>query len=166
MLVNLIEIKTTEKEALKKILSKIPLLSKVTQFNKGINDIDLKYIEYKILKYKIGNYENEFLRKNYRIVLLNTYTGAIKFVDEMPTTVKKYIARDCVQKSKINEYIDCEIENKVVGFLRYGKNKKNYNDKYAEVYALYVDSKYKNRGIGRHLLKYSFNNLKNLSNHD
>ena len=58
MLVNLIEIKTTEKEALKKILSKIPLLSKVTQFNKGINDIDLKYIEYKILKYKIGNYEN------------------------------------------------------------------------------------------------------------
>ena len=84
MLVNLIEIKTTEKEALKKILSKIPLLSKVTQFNKGINDIDLKYIEYKILKYKIGNYENEFLRKNYRIVLLNTYTGAIKFVDELP----------------------------------------------------------------------------------
>ena len=102
MLVNLIEIKTTEKEALKKILSKIPLLSKVTQFNKGINDIDLKYIEYKILKYKIGNYENEFLRKNYRIVLLNTYTGAIKFVDEMPTTVNKSIARYCVQKSKIN----------------------------------------------------------------
>ena len=54
MLANLIEIKTTEKEALKKILSKIPLLSKVTQFNKGINDIDLKYIEYKILKYKIA----------------------------------------------------------------------------------------------------------------
>ena len=24
-------------------------------------------------------------------------------------------------KSKINEYIVCEIENKVVGFLRYGK---------------------------------------------
>ena len=45
MLVNLIEIKTSEKEALKKILSKIPLLSKVTQFNKGINDIDLKYID-------------------------------------------------------------------------------------------------------------------------
>ncbi len=65
-------------------------------------------------------------------------------------------------KSKINEYIVCEIENKVVGFLRYGKNKKNYNDKYAEVYALYVDSKYKNRGIGRNLLEYSFNNLKNL----
>lgn len=65
-------------------------------------------------------------------------------------------------KSKINEYIVCEIENKVVGFLRYGKNKKNYNDKYAEVYALCVDSKYKNRGIGRNLLKYSFNNLKNL----
>ena len=116
MLANLIEIKTTEKEALKKILSKIPLLSKVTQFNKGINDIDLKYIEYKILKYKIGNYENEFLKKNYRIVLLNTYTGAIKFVDDMPTTVKKYIARDCVQKSKINEYI---LKNKLNQNLAY-----------------------------------------------
>ena len=63
-------------------------------------------------------------------------------------------------KSKINEYIVCEIENKVVGFLKFGKNKKNYNEKYAEVYALYVDSKYKRMGIGRKLLEYSFNKLK------
>ena len=28
-------------------------------------------------------------------------------------------------KNKINEYIVCEVENKVVGFLRYGKNKKD-----------------------------------------
>ena len=52
-------------------------------------------------------------------------------------------------KNKISEYIVCEMGNKVVGFLRYGKNKKNYNDKYAEVYAIYIDSKYKKRGIGR-----------------
>ena len=63
-------------------------------------------------------------------------------------------------KNKISEYIVCEMENKVVGFLRYGKNKKNYNDKYAEVYAIYIDSKYKKRGIGRKLLEYSFNKLK------
>ena len=65
-------------------------------------------------------------------------------------------------KNKINEYIVCEVENKVVGFLRYGKNKKDYNDKYAEVYALYVDSKYKKRGIGRKLLEYSFSKLKDV----
>ena len=65
-------------------------------------------------------------------------------------------------KNKINEYIVFEVENKVVGFLRYGKNKKDYNDKYAEVYALYVDSKYKKRGIGRKLLEYSFSKLKDV----
>lgn len=32
--------------------------------------------------------------------------------------------------------------------------------KYAEVYALYVDFKYKRMGIGRKLLKYSFNKFK------
>ena len=148
MLVNLIEIKTTEKEALKKILSKIPLLSKVTQFNKGINDIDLKYIEYKILKYKIGNYENEFLRKNYRIVLLNTYTGAIKFVDEMPTTVKKYTARDCVQKSKINEYI---LKNKLKGqlekYCRKYENERLVLDEIVSIYKPYWICKYNGKKI-------------------
>ena len=60
MLVDLIEVKTNEKEALKNFLKKIPLLSKVIQFNRGINDINLKYIEYKILKYKIkGQLENQ-----------------------------------------------------------------------------------------------------------
>ena len=114
MLVNLIEVKTNEKEALKNFLKKIPLLSKVIQFNRGINDIDLKYIEYKILKYKINNYESSILKNNYRIVVLNTYTGYMKCVDEVPATVKKYIARDCIQKSKINEYI---LKNKIKGQL-------------------------------------------------
>ena len=63
MLVNLIEIKTTEKEALKKILSKIPLLSKVTQFNKGINDIDLKYIFEK----KLQDSSSKYLYSSYKI---------------------------------------------------------------------------------------------------
>ena len=38
----------------------------------------------------------------------------MKCVDEVPTTVKKYIARDCIQKSKINEYI---LKNKIKGQL-------------------------------------------------
>ena len=114
MLVDLIEVKTNEKEALKNFLKKIPLLSKVIQFNRGINDINLKYIEYKILKYNINNYESSILKNNYRIVVLNTYTGYMKCVDEVPTTVKKYIARDCIQKSKINEYI---LKNKIKGQL-------------------------------------------------
>lgn len=65
-------------------------------------------------------------------------------------------------KRKINEYIVCEIDDEVVGFLRFGKNKKGYNDKYAEVYALYIGSQYKKRGIGRRLLEYSFIKLKDV----
>ncbi len=63
-------------------------------------------------------------------------------------------------KNKINEYVICEIDDNVVGFLRYGKNKKNYSDNYAEIYALYVDNQYKKKGIGRKLLEYAFTILK------
>ena len=148
MLVNLIEIKTTEKEALKNMLNKVPLLSKVIQFNKGINDINLKYVEYKILKYKIGNYENMLLKNNYRIVLLNTYTGAIQFEDKMPITVKKYITKDCVQKSKINEYI---FKNKLKGQLeRYCKkyeDEKLILDEIVSIYKPYWICKYNGKKI-------------------
>ena len=148
MLVDLIEIKTNEKEAVKNFLKKIPLLSKVIQFNKSINDINLNYIEYKILKYKINNYENGFLRNDYRIVVLNTYTGHIKFVDEMPITVKKYIARDCIQKSKISEYI---LKNKLKGQLeKYCKryeNEKLVLDEIVSIYKPFWTCKYNGKKI-------------------
>ncbi len=148
MLVNLIEVKTTEKEALKNLLTKIPLLSKVTQFNKRINDINLRYIEYKILKYKINSYENGFSRSDYRIVVLNTYTGHIKFVDEVPITVKKYIARDCVQKSKINQYI---LKNKLKSQLeRHCKkyeNEKLILDEVVSIYKPFWTCKYNGKKI-------------------
>lgn len=63
-------------------------------------------------------------------------------------------------KNKINEYIVYEINNKVVGFLKYGKNKKNYSDEYAEIYALYVDKNYQKQGIGTKLINYSLKLLK------
>lgn len=90
---------------------------------------------------------------------IETYRGIFpdEFLDSLNEKKIKNM-ENC--KSRINEYIVCEIENKVVGFLKFGKNKKNYNEKYAEVYALYVDSKYKRMGIGRKLLEYSFNKLK------
>ncbi len=104
MLVDSVEIKISEKEALKSLVEKIPLLSKVIQFNKKINGINLRYIEYKILKYKVDKIENGFLKSDYRIIILNTYTGHTKLVDEVPATVKRYIASSCVEKSKIDDY--------------------------------------------------------------
>ncbi|WP_455542453.1 hypothetical protein [Intestinibacter sp.] len=148
MLVNLIEVKTTEKEALKDLLTKIPLLSKVTQFNKRVNDINLRYIEYKILKYKINSYENGFLRSDYRIVVLNTYTGHIKFVDEVPITVKKYIARDCVQKSKLNEYIlKNKLKNQIERHCKKYENEKLILDEVVSIYKPFWTCKYNGRKI-------------------
>lgn len=69
---------------------------------------------------------------------------------------------DSIQKckKKIHEYIVYEIDGKVVGFVRYGLNKKNYSKEYGEIYALYVDENYKNKGIGSKLINYTFNILK------
>lgn len=61
----------------------------------------------------------------------NTYKGIFpnKFLENLSKTEEESIEK-C--KNKINEYIVCKINNRIVGFLRFGKNKKEYNDNYAE----------------------------------
>jgi len=63
-------------------------------------------------------------------------------------------------KKKINQYIVYEIDNKVVGFARYGLNKKQYSNEYGEIYALYLDENYKGMGIGTSLVNYILKKLK------
>lgn len=63
-------------------------------------------------------------------------------------------------KNKISEYIVCEINNKVVGFLRFGKNRKNYYDNYGEIYAIYVDYNYQRMKAGKKLLDFAFKLLR------
>ena len=53
MLVDSIEIKIKKDDAMKHILRKTPLISKIDQFNRKIENIHLEYVEYKILKYEI-----------------------------------------------------------------------------------------------------------------
>ena len=53
MRVEAINIEKTKNEAKKYILNKIPLASKIFQFNSFIGDIKLEYIEFKVLKYEI-----------------------------------------------------------------------------------------------------------------
>ena len=69
---------------------------------------------------------------------------------------------DSIKKcqNKLNEYAVYEIDNKIVAMIRYGKNKKGYDNSYAEVYALYVDNNYKQKGIGTELIKFAFKELK------
>ena len=63
-------------------------------------------------------------------------------------------------QNKINEYIVYVKDNKVVAFLRYGINQKNYSSLYAEIYALYVDKEYQDIGIGKLLVDYIIKLLK------
>ena len=88
-----------------------------------------------------------------------TYKGIFpsEFLEKLEQKRDESIVK-CI--NKINEYIVCEVNGEVVGFLRFGKNKKNYSAKYAEIYALYIDSRYKRRGIGKKLLEYTFSNIK------
>lgn len=79
------------------------------------------------------------------------------FLDNLNQNDKESIKK-C--RDKISQYAVCEINNKVVAMIRYGKNKKNYDDLYAEIYALYVDDNYKKKRIGTELIKFAFNELK------
>ena len=88
----------------------------------------------------------------------NTYKGIFpdKYLENLSER-KEESVKKC--KNKINEYIVCKINNQVVGFLRFGRNKKGYNDNYAEIYALYIDKDYQRKGIGTALINFAFENL-------
>ncbi len=88
-----------------------------------------------------------------------TYKGIFpqEFLDNL--TVNNENIEKC--QNKIKEYAVYIEDNHVVGFIRYGKNKKGYNASYGEIYALYIDSNYQQKGFGKKLVKYSLNELKN-----
>ena len=90
---------------------------------------------------------------------INTYTGIFPtdFLENLKNKKEESIEK-C--KNKINEYVVCKIDNQVIGFLRYGKNKKGYSDEYCEIYSLYIDKNYQHKGIGSDLIAYAFEILK------
>ena len=53
MLVDSIEIKIKKDDAMKLILRRTPLISKIDQFNRKIENIHLEYVEYKVLRFEI-----------------------------------------------------------------------------------------------------------------
>ena len=89
-----------------------------------------------------------------------TYKGIFpqKFLDDLNVNDEVSIKK-C--ENKINEYAVCEIDNKIVGIVRYGKNKKDFDDYYGEIYALYIDNRYQHQGIGTKLFKFAIDELKN-----
>ncbi|WP_455538332.1 hypothetical protein [Terrisporobacter sp.] len=121
MLVDSIEIKVKKNDAIKHIFRKTPLISKIDQFNRKVENIHLEYVEYKVLKFEIVSKKKN--KNNFRcddlkhkiIVMVNTYNGHSKSVDFVPVTVKRYIAKSCIKKSNIKEeYIIENVKNDII----------------------------------------------------
>ena len=73
MRVEVIDMEQTKNEAKKYILKKIPLVSKVFQFNSVIGDIKLEYIEFKVLIYEVIS-----KKKNNKMLLFDSNYPEIK----------------------------------------------------------------------------------------
>ena len=110
MRVEVIDIEQTKKDAKKYILKKIPLVSRVFQFNNAISDIKLEYIEFKVLIYEIISMKKNHklfrqdIKKETITMLVNTYNGRSESIDKIPNTSNKYISKSCIKESKMEEY--------------------------------------------------------------
>ncbi|SCG97782.1 MULTISPECIES: hypothetical protein [unclassified Romboutsia] len=131
MLVDSIKINVKKKDAIRKIFNKTPLISKVIQFNNKAQDIHLEYIEFKILKYQITSKKgsmNLFRNSSKKFdvtMVVNTYSGYSESVDSIPITVKRYVPKSCIKKSKVDDYeIIEEVKNQIIKFME----KKYKND--------------------------------------
>lgn len=158
MLVDSIEIKVRKNDAIKYLFRKTPLISKIDQFNRKIEDIHLEYVEYKILKYEIisrrknkNNFRSEDSKHNI-IMIVNTYNGHSESIDFIPETIKRYIARSCIKKSNIKEdYIIEKVKNEIMNYFE-GKIKNTSMDKHIikNIKLLEVSSIYKPYWIGKY----------------
>lgn len=158
MLVDSIEIKVRKNDATKHIFRKTPLISRIDQFNRKVENIHLEYVEFKILKYEIvtrrkckNNFRSDDIRDNI-IMMVNTYNGHSKSIECVPQTIKRYIARSCIKKCNIKEdYIIEKVKNEILNHFD-NKIKRNSNDKYIikAIRLLEVNSIYKPYWVGNY----------------
>ena len=139
MLVDSLEIQIRKKDAMKYLFRKTPLISKIDQFNRKIENIHLEYVEYKILKYDVITKRKN--KNNFRIedgkysitMIVNTYNGHSASIDSVPQTVKRYIAKSCIKKSNVKEdYLIDKVKDEILN---------------------YFDMKVKHRYVDNHIIK-------------
>ncbi len=124
MRIEVMDCKKTRIEAQKYILKKLPLASRVAQFNSFIEGMHLEYIEYKLLSYEISIKRKNGLKKpeikKDRIdILVNTYNGRSESINEMPKTSKKYVVKSYIRNATINEEdLTRVVKDEVIKFLK------------------------------------------------
>lgn len=124
MLVEVIEVKTKKKDIARYLLNKMPLMSRVAQFNTTAKNVHIEYVEFKVLSYEVVSKEkkNKFFRYNKKkdqiTMLVNTYNGYTQSIDMIPITTKKYVSKSCIKRSKLDEdKIIVEVKNQIINFL-------------------------------------------------
>ncbi|MBQ3421223.1 MAG: hypothetical protein IJH34_06060 [Romboutsia sp.] len=162
MLVDSIKIKVNKQDAIKKIIRKTPLISKIVQFNNTAKDIHLEYIEFKILKYQITSKaeSKNLFRKSLKTfditMVVNTYSGYSESVEILPSTVKRYVPRSCIKKTNVDElYVINEVKNQIIKYIE-SKYKKEYIKNLNIQNIKLIDSKsiYKPYWVGNYNGKY------------
>lgn len=151
MRVEVIESKVNKKEAKKHILSKMPLMSRVAQFNSVATDVHLEYIEFKVLSYEVITKEkrNKMFRQNTKsnkiTMLVNTYNGYSQSIDNVPNTSKRYISKSCIKRSKIKEDDMIEgVKAQIIFFLKDKYQKENLDKiSFQNIYIKEIKSIYK-----------------------
>lgn len=125
MKIEAIAARINKKEATKYILSKIPLVSKVAQFNNVIGDVHLEYIEFKVLKYEIvskkkkNNFFKREAKKHLITMLVNTQNGHSESIEKIPSTSKRYVTKSYINRTRIkDDDIINGVKDEIVCFLR------------------------------------------------
>lgn len=155
MRIEVMDIEKTRNEAKKYISHKLPLVSKVSQFNRIIGDIKLEYIEFKVLKYEviIKNKSKNLLRsgtkKEMITMLVNTCNGHSESVDKIPNTSKKYVSKSCIRKNIIddNDLVDV-VKKQIISYLTNKLKYDNLNKINIEINMVDIKSIYKPYWVG------------------
>lgn len=155
MRIEVMDIEKTRNEAKKYISHKLPLVSKVSQFNRIIGDIKLEYIEFKVLKYEviIKNKSKNLLRsgtkKEMITMLVNTCNGHSESVDNIPNTSKKYVSKSCIRKNIIddNDLVDV-VKKQIISYLTNKLKYDSLNKINIEINILDIKSIYKPYWVG------------------
>lgn len=124
MLVESIKINVKKQDAIKQIFTKTPLISRVIQFNNKASDVHLEYVEFKVLKYEIISKKSSFnlFRGNFNCfditMIVNTYSGYTESIENLPSTVKRYVPKSCIKKTKVNDdEIINVVKNQIINFI-------------------------------------------------
>jgi len=83
-----------------------------------------------------------------------TYPGIVnqQFLDNLSNTEQQRIElNNMTYDESIKDTLVLEIDNNIIGFIRYGKSEEDINT--GEIFALYILSKYKRKGYGKQLVQ-------------